>query len=190
MTVVCRHRHRRWRAWTAAAALAVAWPAAALDSDKAQPVTLEADDFELDLESGARIYRGQVEYRQGSVRIDCDELVTRYDADDALQSGVCTGRPGRFQQTVDDGDGDGDGETTVTPETAATVVRGRALTITYDRAAGRIVLDGDAQVEHRGDRLRGARITYDLETRRARVTGGGDGERPRIEAQPRKASPN
>ena len=178
-----------------AAALTVAWPAAALDSDKTQPVTLEADDFELDLESGARIYRGQVEYRQGSVRIDCDELVTRYDADDALQSGVCTGRPGRFQQTVDggdgDGDGDGDGETTVTPETTATVVRGRALTITYDRAAGRIVLDGEAQVEHRGDRLRGARITYDLETRRARVTGGGDrGERPRIEAQPRKASPN
>jgi len=174
----------------AAMAMAIAWPAAALDSDKTQPVTLEADDFELDLESGARIYRGQVEYRQGSVRIDCDELVTRYDADDALQSGVCTGRPGRFQQTVNDGDGDGDGETTVTPETA-TVVRGRALTITYDRAAGRIVLDGDAQVEHRGDRLRGARITYDLETRRARVTGGGDrGERPRIEAQPRKASPN
>ena len=170
-----------------AAALTVAWPAAALDSDKTQPVTLEADDFELDLESGARIYRGQVEYRQGSVRIDCDELVTRYDADDALQSGVCTGRPGRFQQTVDDGDGDA--ATTVTPETA-TVVRGRALTITYDRAAGRIVLDGEAQVEHRGDRLRGARITYDLETRRARVTGGGDGERPRIEAQPRKASPN
>ena len=185
MTAICRPRHRRWRAWTAAAAMAVAWPAAALDSDKTQPVTLEADDFELDLESGARIYRGQVEYRQGSVRIDCDELVTRYDADDALQSGVCTGRPGRFQQTVD---GDGDGETTVTSE-AATVVRGRALTITYDRAAGRIVLDGDAQVEQRGDRLRGARITYDLETRRARVTGG-DGERPRIEAQPRKASPN
>lgn len=175
--------HRRWRALTVAAAapailcFALARPAAALDSDKAQPVTLEADDFEFDLESGARIYRGQVEYRQGSIRIDCDELVTRHDDAGELQTGVCTGRPGRFRQTLD---GDGDG---------GTVVRGHALRITYDLAAGRVVLDGDAQVEHRGDRLRGARIVYDLAANKARVTGAdGAGARPRIEVQPRPAA--
>jgi len=167
------------RRWTAAVTVAVtvtltvAGPAAALDDDGSQPVTLEADDFEFDLATGARIYRGRVEYRQGSIRIDCDELVTHSDAAGAIQRGVCAGRPGRFQQTLA-GDGDGD----------ATVVKGRALRITYDRPAGRVVLDGEARVEHRGDRLRGARITYDLESRRARVTGDGDG-RARIEVQPR-----
>jgi len=185
MTVI---PHRRWRAWPAAAlaatvatlGLTLAGPAAALDSDKTQPVSLEADDFEFDLESGARIYRGQVEYRQGSIRIDCDELVTRHDDAGELQSGVCTGRPGRFQQTLDGDDGDGD----------TAIVRGHALTITYDLAAGRVVLDGDAQVEHRGDRLRGARIVYDLAAKKARVTGAADGsgDRPRIEVQPRPAA--
>lgn len=178
--------HRRLRARpVVAVALAalvalsfpLARPAAALDADKTQPVTLEADDFELDLASGARIYRGQVEYRQGSIRIDCDELVTRHDDAGELQTGVCTGRPGRFQQTLA---GDGDD--------AAAVVRGQALTITYERAAGRVVLAGEAQVAHRGDRLRGARIVYDLAAKRARVTGDDAGARPRIEVQPRPAA--
>lgn len=147
-------------------------PAAALDTDKAQAVTLEADDFEFDLESGARIYRGNVVYRQGSIRVECDALTTRHDGDGELQSGVCTGAPGRFQQTVAGDDG----------ETA--VVQGQARAITFDRR--RIVLDGDAQVAHAGDRLSGARIAYDVDARTAKVTGDGDGggRRPRIEIQP------
>lgn len=162
----------------AAVAIAVAAPAAALEADKTQAVTLEADDFEFDLDSGARIYRGNVVYRQGSIRVECDALTTRHDGDGELQSGVCTGNPGRFRQTLA---GD-DGETTV--------VQGQARAITFDR--GRIVLDGDAQVAHAGDRLSGARIAYDVDARKAKVTGDGDGSgrRPRIEIAPRPGRSN
>lgn len=149
-------------------------PAAAPAADKNQPVTLEADDFEFDLDSGARIYRGNVVYRQGGIRVECDALTTRHDGDGELQSGLCTGAPGRFQQTVAGGDGGDGGET---------VVRGQARAITFDRR--RIVLDGGAQVAHDGDRLSGARIDYDLDARKAKVTGADGAARPRIEIQPR-----
>ena len=60
---------------------AVAW---SLDSDRDQPATLEANDFELDLKTGVRTYRGDVVYRQGSIRLDCDELVTYFNDDGEL----------------------------------------------------------------------------------------------------------
>jgi len=151
----------------AVAALTGVAPAAALDSDAAAAVTLEADDFEFDLDSGARIYRGRVLYRQGSIRVTCDELNSRHGDDGELRFGVCAGGPAKFQQSVASGDG-------------LTVVHGQARAITFDRATGRVVLDGDAQVAQGGERLSGARITYDLNTRKARVTGG-DGERARVQ---------
>lgn len=169
----------------AAAALAgVAWPAGALDSDKRQPATLEADDFEFDLETGVRIYRGNVVFRQGSMHLDCDALVTHYDDDNELEKGVCTGRPGRFKQRPDD---------------QAADVHGHALSITLDNLRSLVILDGEAEVEQAGDRIRGRRITYDLRNKKARVTGGagttaapgGDaGQRPRLILQPRNEPSN
>lgn len=170
----------------AAAALAgVAWPAGALDSDKRQPATLEADDFEFDLEAGVRIYRGNVVFRQGSMHLDCDALVTHYDDDNELEKGVCTGRPGRFKQR---------------PEGQAADVHGHALSITLDNHNRWVILDGEAEVEQAGDRIRGRRITYDLRTKKARVTGAagaaagpsGDaaGQRPRLILQPRNEQPD
>lgn len=174
-----RRLHFRLHVLAAAALAGVAWPAGALDSDKRQPATLEADDFEFDLQSGVRIYRGNVVFRQGSMHLDCDALVTHYDDDNELEKGVCTGRPGRFKQR---------------PEGQAADARGHALSITLDNLKGLVILDGEAEVEQAGDRIRGQRITYDLRSKKARVTGGagttsapgGDaGQRPRLILQPR-----
>ena len=95
-------------------------PALALDSDKNQPATLEADDFELDLATGVRTYRGGVVFRQGSIHLDCDKLVTYYGEDEKLEKGVCTGNPGRFKQRPEGRDD----------------VHGRARSITLDRVRG------------------------------------------------------
>ena len=150
--------------------------ALALDSDKDQPATLQADDFELDLDTGVRTYRGNVVFRQGSLHLDCDALVTHYDEDGEFDKGVCTGSPGRFKQRPEGRDAD---------------VSGRALSITLDKVADTVMLEGAAEVEQAGDRIQGGRITYDLETRKAKVTGGAtssaaddSGARPRLIIRP------
>ena len=152
----------------------------ALDADKAQPATLEADDFELDLETGVRTYRGGVVFRHGSIWLACDELVTYYNADDKLDKGVCTGNPGKFRQR---------------PEGRNSDVFGRARTITLDRVKEVVVFENRADIEHGENRIHGQLITYDLQTQKAKVAGrGAAGEivtavaaadRPRLIIQPR-----
>ena len=155
----------------------------ALDADKEQPATLEADDFELDLETGVRTYRGGVVFRHGSIQLACDELVTYYNADDKLDKGVCTGNPGKFRQR---------------PEGRNSDVFGRARTITLDRVKAVVVFETRADIEHGENRIHGRLITYDLQTKKAKVAGRGVAEeivtavagaaadnRPRLIIQPR-----
>ncbi|MGI9310393.1 MAG: lipopolysaccharide transport periplasmic protein LptA [bacterium] len=134
-----------------------------------EPTTLEADDFTFDLDTGVRIYRGDVAFRQGDFHLDCDELATYHDADGGLDKGVCRGAPGRFAQR---------------PDSSGDEVRGRARTITLDNRAKIVVLEREAEIEHGGNRIQGERITYDLASRKLRA--GADGEsRARMIVQPR-----
>jgi lipopolysaccharide export system protein LptA len=174
----------------------------ALDSDREQPATLDADDFELDLKTGVRTYRGNVVLRQGSIRLDCDELVTYFSEDGELDKGICTGNPGKFKQRPEGQDSD---------------VVGQALTITLDQVKEIIILKNRADVEQAGNRIKGKLITYDLKSEKVKVTGststsktastaagetgstesaegsdsaGAESTRPRLIIQPRKKKEN
>lgn len=129
----------------------------ALDSDRDQVATLNADDFELDLSSGVRIYRGNVVFRQGSIVLQCDELVTHLNGDGALDKGVCVGSPGRFKQR---------------PEGAKEDIVGLARQITMDNIAETVVLKSQAKVTQGGSQISGRLITYDLVTEKVTVKGG------------------
>ncbi len=131
-------------------------PSFALDSDKNQPAVLEADDFELDLASGVRTYRGNVVFRQGSTHLQCDELVTHYN-DEHLDKGVCTGKPGQFKQRPEGKDSD---------------VLGRARSITLDRVKGIVIFENRADIKQAGIRMAGKLITYDMVSKKIRVSGG------------------
>ena len=158
-------------------------------AEPAQLATLDADDFELDLNTGVRIYRGNVVFRQGSIRLDCDRLETFFNRDDELDKGVCHGKPGRFQQRL---------------EASGEEVIGLAHTIVLDQIKALITLQDRAEVIRGQDKISGGRITYDLETEKIRVTSGAaadgdesspaatDGratERPRLIIQPRTRQP-
>ncbi len=132
-------------------------PVFALDSDTEQPAMLDADDFEIDLSTGVRIYRGNVVFRQGSIRIECDELVTHLNDEGGLDKGVCTGSPSRFKQR---------------PEGSKDDVIGVARKITMDQIEEVVVLRSQAKVSQGGTQISGRLITYDLVTEK--VKGGGN----------------
>ncbi|MYH89722.1 MAG: lipopolysaccharide transport periplasmic protein LptA [Gammaproteobacteria bacterium] len=137
--------------------LAAGTDSLALESDRDQPATLEADDIELDLRTGVRTYRGDVVYRQGSIRLDCDELVTRLNDDGELDTGVCTGNPGRFRQR---------------PEGSGEDVVGEAVEITMDQTDRLVTLGGQARVTQGPNTVTGRLITYGLDTDKVLVKGG------------------
>lgn len=131
----------------------------ALDSDRDQPATLEADDFELDLKTGVRTYRGNVLYRQGSIRLECDELVTYFNEDGELDKAICSGDPGKFKQR---------------PENSEDDMIGKARLITMDQVAELVTLKSRADVVQGGTRLTGRLLTYNLATEKVIVKGGTD----------------
>ncbi len=128
----------------------------ALDSDSEQPATLEANDFELDLKTGVRTYRGDVLYRQGSIRLECDELVTYFNDEGELDKAFCTGDPGRFKQRPEDSEED---------------MIGIAREITLDQIKEMVTLKSNAQVEQGNQQMSGRLLTYNLATEKVIVKG-------------------
>ena len=140
---------------------AVAW---SLDSDRDQPATLEANDFELDLKTGVRTYRGDVVYRQGSIRLNCDELVTYFNDDGELDKGVCRGDPGKFKQR---------------PEGSEEDMIGEAREITMDQIEELVILKSRAKATQGANTLTGRLITYNLATEKVIVKGDAQAQAPR-----------
>ena len=154
----------------------------ALDDDANQPAFLDADDMEIDFTKGVRIYRGNVVFTQGSMRLNCDKLVTYLDDNQALEEAICTGDPARFKQRPQDQDDD---------------VRSSALEITLNQTNDLLILENQARIEQGDSIITGNKVTYNLATRKAKVTGGQsiqsdsgsesqDNSRARIVIQPRK----
>jgi len=128
----------------------------ALDSDSEQPATLEANDFELDLKTGVRTYRGDVLYRQGSIRLECDELVTYFNDDGELDKAFCTGDPGRFKQRPQDSEED---------------MIGKAREITLDQIKELVTMKSSAEVKQGNQQMTGRILTYNLATEKVVVKG-------------------
>lgn len=160
--------------WLGGVMLMTAMAAHAMDSDRQQIATLQADDFVLEVASGVRTYRGNVVFRQGSLHLRCAELITRTDAQHELQQGKCVGAPSQFTQR---------------PQRAEAEVNGWARTITLDLARNVVTFEGDAKIAQVPHQIHGQRIIYDLQTEQVTVTsaqvGGSPAARPRLLVQPR-----
>jgi len=132
-------------------------PAYTLDSDAEQPAILDADNIEMDFNTGTRIYRGDVVFTKGSIRMDCDELVTYQDDNETLGKVICTGEPARFKQRPQDQDED---------------MHASALEITLHQAEDQMILESRARLEQGATTITGETITYNLATRKAIIEGG------------------
>ena len=123
----------------------------ALTTDSSQPATLDADEFDLDFQTGVRTYRGNVVYQQGSIRLTADEIVA-YFRDGNLSKAVARGYPARFKQRPDNKPND---------------VIGTAQTIELDQVANLITMTRKATVTEGDNTISGAKITYNMTTRKS-----------------------
>lgn len=133
--------------------------AAALFTDKDQPVRIDADWASLDDARGIAVYKGGVEIRQGSLLIEGDVVTMHFDEDRGLSRLVAEGESARFQQQ---------------PEGGGPLQRATADRIEYYLEDDTMILIGNARLARGGDEMQADRILYD--TANATIKGEAEGE--------------
>lgn len=157
------------RSSLAAVLLAVTLPAAALESDRRQPVDLTADHFEgVIADQGDSTLRG-VQITQGSLRIVAEQAVISRRAG-ALERAVLNGQPATVRQRLDQG-----GE-----------MQAEARQIDYDMAANVLILTGQVVITQPEGELRGERVRYEIGS--GRIEGGAPGSRVQMRLPPAPAA--
>lgn len=143
----------------------------ALESDKDQPMHLEADSLSVDEASGVVLYEGGVEITQGSLKIWADRLWI-HRRQGKTEKIIGEGVPVRFRQLPDKG---------------AEEVRGEARRVEINAQRNELLLIDDAVLEQGGNRFNSDRIIYNREKAIVKAGGSAQGkERVQVVIEPRK----
>lgn len=152
-------------------------PAFALPSDREQPALIESDSGEMDHIKGVGIYRGNVVFSQGTMRLEADTVHVHFSPDrETITRVEAVGTPVRFRQRIEGHDED---------------LRGEAQRIEYFTDPERLVLEQQAHVWRLNAEFAGETISYDpqrgvVNARRGETESG----RVQIIIQPQQSRPD
>jgi len=119
--------------------------ATALESDRQQPLEVNANSTDGTLGDGVTTLRGEVDIRQGTLHIKSEEAeVSKVDG--RVNSLTFRGEPAFLEQEIE-----GEG-----------LVQATAEVIHYQVASGIVTLTGKADVKHPQYQISGELLTYDL----------------------------
>ncbi len=107
----------------------------ALETDRQQPIHIQADRITVHEKEGRSYYEGNVEFTQGSLQIKGDEITVHLQ-NDALQKIIVKGTPATLQQR---------------PEADHELVHSKALRMEYDAIQQVVTLIENAQVQQGPD---------------------------------------
>jgi lipopolysaccharide export system protein LptA len=138
--------------------LSFSMSAVALESDRQQPLEINANATDGTLGDGITTMRGDVEIRQGSLRITADEAEVK-KADGRVQSVTFRGQPAYLEQEIEE----------------QGLVKATAGKIDYQVATGIVTLTGNADVQHPQYQISGDILTYDLKVQHFEGSSSEDG---------------
>jgi len=127
----------------------------ALESDREQPATINADEVDIDFGSGKRTYKGNVKLRQGTIKLDADKLEV-YFKDNQLQKAIAKGDPAKFEQQ---------------PDGKPLPVKGSAKYIHMDEIKNVVTLTRNAKLTQGQDAVNGKTIIYDMANDKMKILG-------------------
>lgn len=148
----------------------------ALQSDREQPISIEADQGSLDQKNQVTVFKGNVVIKQGTLNIRAESASVSQDKQ-GNQTMVATGSPARFSQEVEN----------------RGVVNGEGAKAEYNSATNVVKLMGKAKVWRDGDVAQGEAISYNTQTEVYTILGGNamgnkKGRRVSVVIQPTTAS--
>ena len=130
----------------------------ALESDRHQPLEVNANSTDGTLGDGITTLRGDVDIRQGTLHITADEAeVSKIDG--RVNSVTFRGKPAFLEQEIEE----------------QGLVQATANIIEYKVASGLVTLTGNADVKHPQYEISGEVLTYDLNIQHFEGSGDGNG---------------
>jgi lipopolysaccharide export system protein LptA len=135
-------------------------PAAALQSDRTQPIHIQARTVQLDEKTGVAVYRGGVVLTQGTLRITADRLEVHTRARGRPERIFATGQPATLTMRLDG---------------RREPLYAEAVRLEYDTRTRRATLAGAAFVRQGADSLRAETVHYWLDEERLEAEGGSEG---------------
>lgn len=145
--------------------LVISTGAHALSSDKDQPIELAADSVDIDEAHGTSVYKGDVDLRQGSMRLQADTVTVQQQSRKPNRV-IAVGKV-RFQQ--DSGKGP---------------IKAKAQKAEYEVDSEVLELTGNARLTQAGDTMSSDRIVYDRVKHKVKAGAAAKGrQRVRITIQ-------
>ena len=150
-------------------ALVLAAPQAlALKSDTQQPVYINSDTQQVDMQSNQVTFKGNVSLKQGSINIDADRVVvTRDPKTESIKQIQSFGKPATFSQLMDDGK----------------TLSGQANELDYRISTDELTMKGQAQLKQDGNTIQSSSIRYQIGQQKL-VADSSDNERVTTILQP------
>ena len=149
----------------------------ALDSDRHQPIRIQADAAKVDEKEGTSIYSGNVVIVQGTLQLTADE-VEIYTAENEVIQIIAkasneAGTPAKYEQQSNE-----------TEE----LVKAEAQTITYLIQEARLHLSGTAKLWQAEDIFAGELLFYDLNQGIVNLNSVGGNSRVNMTITPKRSS--
>ena len=143
---------------------------AALDSDREQPIEVEADRLEVREQENISIYEGNVELVQGSLNISSDRLVIHFNDANELTLMEMSGRPASFRQH----------------DNEQQEMLGEALEIDYTESISLLELRRSASFRHAGDLINSELIRINTVTNSIEAGSTDSDDRVKMVIKPRQ----
>jgi lipopolysaccharide export system protein LptA len=136
-------------------------PASARQSDRSQPMQVNASHFDgFQKPNSVTTLSGNVVITQGTLKATGNLAKVYFDADTQISRVVITASPAHIEQLDDSGN----------------LMQGNAASIDYDNIHGIAVLSGNASVTQKGrGEAHGDKLTYNTQTSQMTGDSGGDG---------------
>ncbi len=135
--------------------LALSFSAHALESDRKQPISIDADSGSLDQKNQVTVFSGNVIIKQGSINMRAERVRLTRDKQ-GNQTLQAEGNPVKFGQQLEN----------------KGYVEGQGNRAEYSSASNMIRLSGNAKVQRGGDVAQGEVITYNTKSEVYTVLGG------------------
>ncbi|HVB83701.1 MAG TPA: lipopolysaccharide transport periplasmic protein LptA [Rhodanobacteraceae bacterium] len=153
---------------------ALALPAWALQSDRQQPLNVNAQHFTAVKDPGVSRFSGNVTLSQGSLKGDAAQATAYTNADNKITRVVLEGTPAHLSQQQDDG----------------SLMQAQAQRIDYTPDTDTVILTGAAQVVQPGHgEFQGERLVYNTQTGAMQGESAAGGE-VHVTFQPRPKQPS
>lgn len=133
------------------------------NSDFKQPITVDSKTQFVDGKRKTSVFREDVHVRQGSLKIDADEVEVNAANGEGREIFIARGNPAVYSQTMDDGSD----------------IRAVAQEIKYQTDNRTLTLSGAAELHQNSSMVKGESITYNLDKQQL-LAEGEAGENGRV----------